>query len=45
MVDVSDVEVSADELAAYGADVLVLEPADLREAVVRRLRGAAGVAR
>jgi proteasome accessory factor B len=44
VVDVSDVEMSADELAAYGADVLVLEPQDLREAVVRRLRGAAGVA-
>ncbi|GAA0291050.1 helix-turn-helix transcriptional regulator [Kineococcus aurantiacus] len=43
VVDVTDVEVSADELAAFGADVVVLEPADLREAVLRRLRGAAGV--
>ncbi|MEZ0163502.1 helix-turn-helix transcriptional regulator [Kineococcus sp. LSe6-4] len=43
VLDVSDVEVAADELAAYGADVLVLEPDDLREAVLRRLRGAAGV--
>ncbi|MBB2899516.1 putative DNA-binding transcriptional regulator YafY [Kineococcus radiotolerans] len=42
VVDVSDVEMSADELAAYGADVVVLEPPELREAVLRRLRGAAG---
>lgn len=41
VVDVSDVEMSADEIAGYGADVLVLEPQDLRDAVVRRLRGAA----
>ncbi len=43
VLDVSDVEMAADELAAYGADVVVLEPDDLREAVLRRLRGAAGV--
>ncbi|WP_328296110.1 WYL domain-containing protein [Kineococcus sp. NBC_00420] len=42
VVEVSDVEVSADEIAGYGADVLVLAPQDLRDAVVRRLRGAAG---
>jgi len=30
----------AEELAGYGADVLVLDPPDLREAVIRRLRGA-----
>ncbi|WP_337060716.1 helix-turn-helix transcriptional regulator [Kineococcus sp. G2] len=41
-VDVADVEVAADELAAYGDAVLVLDPAPLREAVLRRLRGAAG---
>jgi proteasome accessory factor B len=41
-VDVSDVETSADEIAGYGADVVVLEPQDLRDAVVRRLQGASG---
>jgi proteasome accessory factor B len=30
----------ADYLASFGADVIVREPADLREAVIRRLKGA-----
>jgi proteasome accessory factor B len=30
----------ADELASYGSDVLVLEPDDLRRAVIRSLKGA-----
>ena len=30
----------ADYLASFGADVIVLEPVDLREAVIRRLKGA-----
>ncbi len=30
----------ADYLASFGADVVVLEPVDLREAVIRRLKGA-----
>jgi proteasome accessory factor B len=32
-----------DELSAYGPDVVVEDPADLRDAVVERLRGAAGL--
>ncbi len=34
----------ADEVVGYGDAVLVLGPPDLREAVVRRLRDAAGLA-
>ncbi|MCF4120839.1 WYL domain-containing protein [Antribacter sp. KLBMP9083] len=34
----------ADEVAGYGAAVVVLEPADLRAEVLRRLHAAAGVA-
>jgi|SRR5215472_2716552 len=30
----------ADYIASFGADVVVLEPVDLREAVIRRLKGA-----
>jgi proteasome accessory factor B len=30
----------SEQLASFGADVVVLEPADLREAVLRRLKGA-----
>ncbi len=37
-------EAFADELLGYGADVVVLAPADVRETVVRRLREAAGAA-
>ncbi|MGI4895187.1 MAG: helix-turn-helix transcriptional regulator [Janthinobacterium lividum] len=40
--DVGDVEMSADEIATYGADVVVLDPPELRDAVLRRLRGAGG---
>ena len=36
-----DTEVFADELASYGPEVRVVEPADLRAAVIARLRGAA----
>jgi proteasome accessory factor B len=32
----------ADEVAGYGADAVVLEPSDVRDAVVQRLRAAAG---
>jgi proteasome accessory factor B len=35
----------ADEVLAYGADVVVEEPADLRAAVVERLRGSVGASR
>jgi predicted DNA-binding transcriptional regulator YafY len=37
-VDVDDPEVLADELLSHGANVVVVEPAELRDAVVRRLR-------
>ena len=36
----SDVGWFADYIASFGADVVVLEPVDLREAVIRRLKGA-----
>jgi proteasome accessory factor B len=39
-VRVREVGALAQELAGYGADVLVLTPPDLRESVIRRLRGA-----
>ena len=29
-----------EHLASFGADVVALEPTDLREAVIRRLKGA-----
>ncbi len=35
-----DLEVFADELASYGPEAMVHAPADLRDAVVQRLRGA-----
>jgi proteasome accessory factor B len=35
----SDVGWFADHLASFGADLIALEPADLREAVMRRLKG------
>ncbi len=35
----SDLEVLAEEVAGHGADVQVLDPPALREAVVRLLRG------
>ena len=37
----TDAEAFADEVTGYGPDVVVLEPAEVREAVVRRLAGAA----
>jgi proteasome accessory factor B len=40
-VDFRDVDRVADEVAGYGPDVVAEGPEDLREAVVRRLRGAA----
>lgn len=43
VVDVGDVEQSADEIVGYGDAVVVLDPPELRAAVVRRLRGAAGL--
>ncbi len=39
-VTVGDVGWLADEIASHGPDVIVLEPADLRAAVVRRLQAA-----
>jgi proteasome accessory factor B len=30
----------ADQVASFGADVVVIEPPDLRDAVIRRLKGA-----
>jgi proteasome accessory factor B len=39
----SDDEALAAEIVGFGASVVVLEPATLRDAVVRRLRSAAGL--
>ena len=39
-VDFADTEALADEVAGFGPDVLVEQPLELREAVVRRLQGA-----
>ena len=39
-IEYADVDVLADEVASFGADVLVEQPIELRDAVVRRLRGA-----
>ena len=36
----SDVGWFAEHLASFGTDVVVLEPADLREAVITQLKGA-----
>ena len=41
---VTDVEELAEQVAAAGPDALVLAPDDLREAVLRRLRGALAAA-
>lgn len=38
----SDAGVLADELAGYGADVVALEPSEVRKGLVERLRGVAG---
>jgi proteasome accessory factor B len=37
---IGEVEWLADEVASHGADVVVVDPPDLREAVIQRLRGA-----
>ena len=39
-VDFADTEAFADEISSFGPDVLVEQPLQLREAVVRRLEGA-----
>ncbi|MBC9957343.1 YafY family protein [Yimella sp. cx-51] len=39
-IDYTDTEIFADQIAGYGPAVIVLQPGDLRDAVVRRLRGA-----
>jgi proteasome accessory factor B len=39
-VDFADTEAFADEIAGFGPDVLVEQPLELREAVIRRLQGA-----
>jgi proteasome accessory factor B len=41
VVDFTDPEAFADEVTGYGSDVVVLDPAEVREAVVQRLTGAA----
>jgi proteasome accessory factor B len=40
-----DQEVLAEEVAGFGSDVTVLEPPELREAVIRRLRGVVATSR
>ena len=40
----SDLDMLAEEVAGHGADVQVKDPPELRDAVVRRLRGVLGVA-
>jgi proteasome accessory factor B len=40
--DFSDTEAFAEEIASFGPDVVVESPAELREAVIRRLTGALG---
>jgi predicted DNA-binding transcriptional regulator YafY len=42
-VEFRDVDRLADEVAGYGPEVVATAPADLTEAVIRRLRGVAGV--
>lgn len=39
-IEYADLDVLADEVTSFGADVLVEQPLELRDAVVRRLRGA-----
>lgn len=41
--EVSDVEAFADEVAGYGDTVVVLDPPELRESVLRRLRAVAAL--
>jgi proteasome accessory factor B len=42
VVDFTDAEAFADEIAGFGPDVVVESPAELRESVIRRLSGALG---
>ncbi|HET9657163.1 MAG TPA: WYL domain-containing protein [Kineosporiaceae bacterium] len=39
-VPIGDVEWLAEEIASHGGDIVVIDPPDLREAVIQRLRGA-----
>ena len=41
-VDFTDTEAFADEISSFGPDVLVEEPAQLKQSVIRRLTGALG---
>jgi proteasome accessory factor B len=41
-VDFTDTEAFADEISSFGPDVVVDSPSELRESVIRRLRGALG---
>lgn len=43
VLDVSDIEYLADEVAGYGHSVVVLDPPELREAVLSRLRAVAAL--
>ena len=42
VVDFTDTETFAEEIAGFGPDVLVMNPTELRESVIRRLTGALG---
>jgi len=42
VVEFTDTEAFADEIASFGPDVVVENPAELRESVIRRLAGALG---
>jgi len=44
VVEFTDAEAFAEEIAGFGPDVLVLSPTELRESVIRRLTGALGSA-
>ena len=40
VVDFTDIEAFAEEIASFGPDVVVENPTELRESVIRRLTGA-----
>jgi len=42
VVDFTDIEAFAEEIASFGPDVVVENPTELRESVIRRLTGALG---
>ena len=44
VVDFTDIEAFAEEIASFGPDVVVENPTELRESVIRRLTGALGPA-